>query len=159
MKGLFLPARGSGLIWSWPLKKINKLGYNPIDPPSMQTQTSELLNARIALVFFKISPLAIFFQGISFPLDLCLEPKWSVVVIGSSEETSVELLISVRPCAGQRNTKGIRLDPDFQEILTLVRISWCFPELTSHHFLLFMKSLEESEVYVFSLFCFMLYNM
>lgn len=81
------------------------------------------------------------------------------MIIGSSEETSVELLISVRAYAGLGVTKGIRLDPAFQEILTPVRISWRFPELTPHRFLLFMKSLEETEVYVFSFFCFMLHNM
>lgn len=60
-KGLLFPAQGSGLIWSWSLKKINKFGYNPIDPSSMQTQTSEELKTRITLVSFNIAPLAIFF--------------------------------------------------------------------------------------------------
>lgn len=75
------------------------------DKQSNRPIFSAELNIRIAKYqkwsgFLQDMPFDLFFPGYVIPSGIYLEPKWTAVINGFSEETAIELLISVRPCAG-----------------------------------------------------------
>lgn len=142
MKGLF-SLISSGIWFDMKLaSKDNKQTWIQSNRPILSTDT----NIAIAKYqnhsgFLQDMPSGRFPRVCHFHWNLCLEPEWSVVINGFSEEASIELLVSVRLSAGPGDTEGIRLRLWFQEIVTFIRVSWYFRECTSYHFLLFMTSL------------------